>query len=641
MGGCRLDISQKDLTDASSELTAGPARVLRGIYQVTAKYGKEGWISNTEIAEEICVDRKTVERNMPYLVDNNFVKKKLLWADNETHQHLGLNVPVIRRAASKARAKRPKAKRDGRKDIEGTRNGSTVEPRDRVTTQPGETMTDMLIRIFGYPKFRGDQEQTCQAVVDGKDVLVVMPTAAGKSLCFQLPAIALGGTALVVSPLVALMCEQAEKLTNLGIIAECIYSGNDDAETWRRYLRGELQFLFVAPERLADLGFQRMLIGHKPSLLIVDEAHCISTWGRDFRPEYRQCGQVFKMLRPAPIIALTATATPQVQADIVTQLGLLDPRYFIQSARRTNIAIDTIKVPKAERNGRLCALLQESASRPAIVYASTIKETETLARELKKQFSAEAYHSKLDPKEKIRVQKGFLAGEIEVVVSTIAFGMGIDKPDIRMVIHTYLPASVHDYYQQIGRAGRDGKASRAVLMYSYDQYQQNLGFWKSSGEELSAMETIYSILGSEPKTKFALQISSGLDPTAFDKAIGMLRAFNGVEVDCNDDVKGASDGWRAQYNECREQKREEIDEMFRFAEGDGCRMAAMVTHFDCPADTPAGCGICDNCLRLEDSMKRMYLADSANCERPDNPYQVGQISPAGCGEEEYPHIVAA
>jgi DNA topoisomerase-3 len=245
------------------------------------------------------------------------------------------------------------------------------EPASPRALEAGDTLASLLHRAFGFPYFRPNQEAVCQAAVDGKDVLLVMPTGSGKSLCYQLPGIASGGTTLVISPLIALMEDQVAKLKELGFAVERIHSGRERAASRQAcldYLNGKLQFLFIAPERLRVAGFPELLAKRKPSLIAIDEAHCISQWGHDFRPDYRMLGQYLPTLRPAPVIALTATATPLVQDDIAQQLGLVRPARFIHGFRRANIAIEAVEVAPSQRPALACQLLLDGERRPGIVY---------------------------------------------------------------------------------------------------------------------------------------------------------------------------------------------------------------------------------------------------------------------------------
>src|SRR6202453_3229330 len=245
-------------------------------------------------------------------------------------------------------------------------------------------LTSLLQSTFGFSSFRANQEAVCRAATDGRDVLLVMPTGAGKSLCYQLPAIARSGTALVISPLIALMDDQAAKLTHLGLRVTRIHSGlnrEQSRQACRDYLAGTLQFLFIAPERMRVPGFPEMLARRKPSLIAIDEAHCISQWGHDFRPDYRMLGQYLPTLRPAPALALTATATPLVQKDIAAQLGLNTVKHFIHGFRRENIAIEVVEVLPSNRPALARTILLEAANRPAIVYTPTRKQAESLAQD--------------------------------------------------------------------------------------------------------------------------------------------------------------------------------------------------------------------------------------------------------------------
>jgi DNA topoisomerase-3 len=473
-------------------------------------------------------------------------------------------------------------------------------PQTAVAVEPaiGGGLAALLHRAFGFPSFRPNQEAVCRALVDGKDVLLVMPTGSGKSLCYQLPAIARGGTALVISPLIALMEDQAAKLRELGFRVERIHSGRERSASRQaciEYLNGTLQFLFIAPERLRVSGFPEMLARRKPSLVAIDEAHCISQWGHDFRPDYRMIGHYLPMLRPAPVIALTATATPLVQEDICKQLVLVMPDRFIHGFRRGNIAIEVVEVAPAQRPELACDLLLDEERRPGIVYTPTRKLTESVAAGLRARFPAAAYHAGLDAEHRKRVQEEFLAGKIEVMVATIAFGMGIDKPDVRTVIHSALPGSLEAYYQEIGRAGRDGKPSRAILMHSYaDRYTHDF-FFERDYPQVSVLDAIFARLHPEPVEKTSLQRQVRMDPDLFDKALEKLWIHGGAVVDYAENICAGNGQWRESYIAHSEQKRAQIDQMIRYAETNQCRMSTLVRHFGDLADGATACGICDFC----------------------------------------------
>jgi RecQ family ATP-dependent DNA helicase len=475
-------------------------------------------------------------------------------------------------------------------------------------------LTVLLHHAFGFDRFLPNQETVCQAVIEGRDVLLVMPTGSGKSLCYQLPAIARGGTTLVISPLIALMEDQVAKLKSLGFVVECIHSGRrrmESRDVCRDYLAGKLQFLFIAPERLRVAGFPEMLGKRPVSLIVVDEAHCISQWGHDFRPDYRRLGQHVPNLRPAPVIALTATATQPVQDDIVEQLGLATPARFIHGFRRSNIAIEVVEVSPSERSPLTRELLSDAERRPAIVYTPTRKQAESLANELCAYHKAAAYHAGLDADRRKEVQEEFLAGKLQIIVATIAFGMGIDKADVRTVIHTALPGSIEAYYQEIGRAGRDGKPSRALLMHSYaDRYTHDF-FFERDYPDVAILQSIYALLEVQPQEKRDLQKQALMDPEIFDKALEKLWTHGGAVVDYAENVTRGHDDWRQPYLAQSEHKRQQIERMIRYAESNQCRMANVVRHFGDVADGEKPCGICDYCAPQTCTAQRFRSATEA------------------------------
>ena len=448
--------------------------------------------------------------------------------------------------------------------------------------RPGrDQLGPLLKRVFGHDAFRPFQEAVCRTVVEGRDALLVMPTGAGKSLCYQLPGLARAGTTLVISPLIALMEDQVARLRALGLAAERIHSGIDrvvSRQVCRDYLDGTLDFLFIAPERLSVPGFPEMLAKRTPSLVAVDEAHCISHWGHDFRPDYRLLGGRLPLLRPAPVIALTATATPRVQDDIVRQLGMTGGGRFIHGFRRTNIAVEVVEAPPSRRAELVRDVLADPAHRPAIVYTPTRREAESLAEELESKVKAVAYHAGMTASQRDDVQRRFLEGRAEVIVATIAFGMGIDKANVRTVIHTGLPASVEGYYQEFGRAGRDGLPSRAILLHSYGDTRTHEFFLARDYPETRVLEK-----GDE---------------------------------------------------EQREHRKMQIDLMRRFAEGSACRMLQLVRHFGDQEDSGAPCGICDSCapsgsvattLRAPTAMEEAALRRALELLRRRDGQTTGQL----------------
>lgn len=476
---------------------------------------------------------------------------------------------------------------------------------------PTDDLHKLLRSAFGFSTFRPNQEAVCREAIKGRDILLVMPTGSGKSLCYQLPGFARSGTTLVISPLIALMEDQVQKLKACGFAVERIHSGRPRADLRRvcqDYLRGGLQFLFIAPERLRVAGFPEMVAKRPPSLVAIDEAHCISQWGHDFRPDYRMLGQHLPSWRPAPLIALTATATPIVQKDIVAQLGLVRPALFVNGFRRSNIAIEVVEIPPSQRPDLTHQLLRVAERRPAIVYTPTRKGARDLAAELAASFPATAYHAGLEAGLRQQVQAEFLKGRMEVIVATIAFGMGIDKADIRTVIHTALPGSIEAYYQEIGRAGRDGKPSRAILMHSYaDRFTHDF-FFERDYPDVSVLDGIFAHLGPAPQTKAALHRQAQAEEEIFDKALEKLWVHGGAVVDDGENVSRGASGWRESYLAQAEQKRAQIDQMIRYAERQQCRMASLVRHFGDLADGQKACGICDFCNPMHCEAQRLRSA---------------------------------
>ena len=471
----------------------------------------------------------------------------------------------------------------------------------RLPISDAPPLSSILRSAFGFPAFRANQEEVCRAAVSGQDVLLVMPTGAGKSLCYQLPAIALGGTALVVSPLIALMEDQSTKLAALGFRTACIHSGLDRSiarQACVDYLQGQLQFLFIAPERLRVSGFAQMLGKHKPTLIAIDEAHCISQWGHDFRPDYRMLGRHLHLLRPAPVIALTATATPVVQDDIIEQLQLAEASRFIHGFRRDNLAIEVVEVARTGRTALAAQLLGTPERRPAIVYAPTRKDAEQTALELAEQFPAAAYHAGLEPEQRQRVQHRFLSGQLEVVVATVAFGMGIDKADVRTVLHTGLPASLEAYYQEIGRAGRDGLPSRTILMHSFADRRTHEFFLERDYPPVAELDRIYRRLSATPQHRDDLRFALDMDAEVFDKALEKLLVHGAAQSDYNDGITARDrrdEQWRRGYQSQADHRRAQLDRVMRFAEEHACRMAALILHFGDTADGRRLCGHCDFC----------------------------------------------
>ena len=337
---------------------------------------------------------------------------------------------------------------------------------------------DLLKTRFGYDQFRPLQAEIIQTVLDGNDALVLMPTGGGKSLCYQLPALCLDGLTLVVSPLIALMKDQVDALRANGIAAAFVNSTvppREARETLAEARAGRLKILYIAPERLAVPGFSDFLRSVRVRQIAIDEAHCISEWGHDFRPDYRNLRILRERFPDTPVMALTATATAQVRDDIVEQLAIPDARRFVASFDRQNLTY-TVR-PKRRAFEALLELLRQHSDGSAIVYCLSRQNTEDLAADLSDEgIQALPYHAGLEPAVRRTTQDRFIRDEVRVVTATIAFGMGIDKPDVRLIVHYHLPKTLEGYYQETGRAGRDDLPSTCVLFYGASDRHALTGF---------------------------------------------------------------------------------------------------------------------------------------------------------------------
>ncbi len=393
-------------------------------------------------------------------------------------------------------------------------------------------LTSRLKQTFGYDEFRPLQREIMEASLAGRDAVAILPTGAGKSLCYQLPALVREGLTLVVSPLIALMKDQVDQLEASGVAATFLNSTLDGNEARRRIAgldAGTYQLLYVAPERLMLPDFLSRLEGWKIAALAVDEAHCISEWGHDFRPEYRRLKEVRQHLPRIPILALTATATQRVREDIVKQLELREPAVFLASFNRPNLKYQVIG--KAGAAAQICNFASARPGESGIVYCQSRKNTETLAASLRLQgFSAVPYHAGLDPAERAKNQDAFLRDEAKIVCATIAFGMGINKPNVRYVIHADMPKNIEGYYQETGRAGRDGLPADCLLLFSRGDVTKYLKFL--------------------------------------------------------DDIPDA---------QARAVAHRQLDQMAHFAENDACRRVGLLGYFG-ETWTQENCGGCDHCL---------------------------------------------
>src|SRR4051812_23163957 len=332
-------------------------------------------------------------------------------------------------------------------------------------------LTDALRERFGFPAFRPGQREACEAALADRDVLVVMPTGSGKSLCYQLPALLRDDLTVVVSPLVALMQDQVEGLVErgLGDSVRLVNAQQDpavNAESLRLAASGALRLLYVAPERFASPGFLDQLRSARVGLFVVDEAHCVSQWGHDFRPDYFRLADAARILGASAVLASTATATPRVAADVARRLALRDPLKVATGFDRPNLSFVVASPAPHQKRALMLSALQAEHALPAIVYAGTRAGAEEIAADLCEELGEEAmpYHAGLERGRRAEIQRRFLRDEARVVVATNAFGMGVDKPNVRTVLHASVPASLEAYYQEAGRAGRDGDPARAILL---------------------------------------------------------------------------------------------------------------------------------------------------------------------------------
>lgn len=379
-------------------------------------------------------------------------------------------------------------------------------------TQATQTITQALAALqshFGFEDFREGQREVISAVLEGHDTVVVMPTGGGKSLCYQLPALMMEGAALVVSPLIALMKDQVDALHARNLPATFINSSIDFEEQKARIQgvrRGAFKLVYVAPERFRSAHFVEALGSAQISLFAVDEAHCISTWGHDFRPDYLRLRGALERIGRPQVVALTATATPYVRADIIEQLALKEPRAFVSGFDRPNLSINVTHTQKErEKITRIRALAAEHQGGSGIIYSSTRKSVEQVASRLKTAgLSVVAYHAGMEDAARVKAQDEFMSGRTQMIVATNAFGMGIDKPDIRFVAHYHLPGSIEAYYQEIGRAGRDRLNASCELLFNYADKRTQDYFIEGSYPQPELIARVYETLVAIRETRIEL-----------------------------------------------------------------------------------------------------------------------------------------
>ena len=488
------------------------------------------------------------------------------------------------------------------------------------------SLTDAVASLqkhFGFEDFREGQREVISSILEGKDAVVVMPTGSGKSLCYQLPAMILDGVTLVVSPLIALMKDQVDALRARGLPATFINSSISDSEQHARIeslRRREHKLVYIAPERFRSSRFNAALQQIPISLVAVDEAHCISTWGHDFRPDYLRLRSVIKSLGQVQTLALTATATPYVRSDIVQQLGLNRPQTFVSGFDRPNLSIEVIHTEKERKKISLIRTLARQIPGSGIIYASTRKAVEQVGNKLKAlDLGVSIYHAGLSDGMRIKAQDDFMSGRTQMIVATNAFGMGIDKPDIRFVVHYQMPGSIEAYYQEIGRAGRDGLPSTCVLLFNYADKNTHDFFIEGSYPDISIIKQVYDSLAATELRRIELSTAELARRTgesnemAVQSALYILERAGHIQRTApalNRGARGAQQGRSiimldsvpatklrvdpADVSRRGELERRKLRAMIDFCYTDHCYRAHILNYFG-DRKSERRCGTCGNC----------------------------------------------